>query len=386
LKSVLRIDLNLQEFVDDTVDLDGEVKASDVAEAALIEALFVNDSRNHTNRPADDGTSGAMILHPSGSETLSFGKLGQNAFINCDYNQDRGDQQVYVRTSRGASSHDYSKLDEFLNSWHDGPAINGHQNLQLPENQLICPNWVNNTLGQLFMLRVAIGKLVLCGPTIRDLADTDHASKKLNMTNQVVPSCTCSLKVSFPALVQPHAASEQQISISPIDFGTREAVFDHQSQLCWSLPPGHTLQVWGRQYLRVSVLFTWHRLHKLECAGTILLDKVVSAMPNAYRTSLALSVVTSHDSSHRRSSPYRQQQHLKPCEKQKPDNHGAMLSKRNCAGGLKSLALIYEDSAVARVDVMLQLTHDHPTSSAKVQVKACPSKITCSGWSQLKHS
>lgn len=358
-------------MVDDTVDLDGEVKASDVAEAALIEALFVNDSRNHTNRPADDGPSCAMILHPSGSETLGFGMSDQNPFIDCNYNQNRGDQQVYVRTSLGTSSHDYSKLDEFLNSWQNGLSINGHENLQLPENQLICPNWVNNTMGQLFILRVAIGKLVLCGPTIRDLTGTDLASKKLHMTNQVLPACTCSLKVSFPALVQPHAAAEQQISISPINFSTREAVFDHQSQLCWSLPPGHTLQVWRRQFLQVSVLFTWHRLHKLECAGTISLDKVVSAMPHAYRTSLALSVVTSNDSSHRRSSsssPYRQQQ-LKPCAEQKPDNHGTLPLKRNCAGTLKSLALIYKDSAVARVDIMLHLTHDHPTSSAKMEVK-----------------
>lgn len=209
---------------------------------------------------------------------------------------------------------------------------------------------------QPFSLRVAIGKLVLCGPMVRDLADCRPSKGPI-----MQPTCTCSLTVSFPALIPPYS-SKQRICISPVSFGTREAVFDHQAQLSWNTLPGHDLRDWKSQDLRVAVLLSWQRFDSLECAGYVSLEKVVTSMPGVYRTSLAL-VLASH-LAHKRSRSRSPSKGRSPKRSAKQTSKPGTISKRNGAQNSERLASA-QKNAVARVDVMLQLCHRNPFPANK---------------------
>lgn len=307
------------------------MKASDVAAAALLQALFVNDKQEELAEPSAD--CNVQNIRRTGR---SFDKITQNSALK----EVKGGKP-FERKASELESIFYGGINDFrFIERNDIPTSQGISQLERSED-VLC-------------LRVTIGKLVLCGPTVRDLADIEcpaFPSRTLNSH----PSCTCLLTISFPAVVQPFP--EQRISISPIKFQSREALFDHQSQLSWKLPSGQTLEQWRCQELRVTVSPTWHRFEALKCIGSILLEKVVGSMPNAYRTSLALALFYEpHRSSS--SSPFRRK--LKICEKhnlegsQCPGSSCSQPSMRSGRSGPKR-----KREPVARVDIVLQLTRDN---------------------------
>lgn len=320
-------DLDLAEDVDD---------ATDVMTAALLEALYVdNDKTANVSSPVAMEPALCKARHHE-AETGQIERYWHDDYLQSHHN--------------GSKNPMYWPEEDILNvTKHDGMSFDD----RIPAQGVTFPGSKHD---QPLSLRLTVGKLVLCGPMVRDLADC-RASKGPVMH----PTCTCSLTVSFPALIPPYS-SKQRICISPVSFGTREAVFDHQSQLSWNTLPGHDLQDWQSRDLRVAVLLTWQRFDTMECAGYISLEKVVTSMPGIYRTSLAL-VLTSH-LAHKRNrsrspskgrSPKKSgKQTLKPGLK-----HPGGASKRNCSENSERLASAQKD-AVARVDVAIQLCHDKP--------------------------
>lgn len=313
-------DLGLEEDVDD---------AADVMTAALLEALYVDDDKtaNNPSAAAEEPASVEARYHMAETE---------------------GDwHDEYVRARKNVSANPMNWLEEDILN------VNGMS----VQNRISAQGVAN----QPFSLRITVGKLVLCGPMVRDLADSRPSKGSLMHS-----TCTCSLTVSFPALVPPYS-SKQRICVSPVSFGTREAVFDHQSQLSWNTLPDHDIQDWQTRDFRVAVLLSWQRFDTMECAGYISLEKVVTSMPGVYRTSLAL-VLTSH-LAHKRSrsrSPSKGRSPKKAVKQTMKSGlkHPAGASKRNCSENSERQATAQKD-AVARVDVMLQLCRGNPFPASK---------------------
>ena len=175
-----------------------------------------------------------------------------------------------------------------------------------------CPKSLHD---QSFTIEISIGKFVLSGPLIKNLANV-KCSKDVNSSKKKIqPTCTCSLTVSFPSLIPPYSI-KQQMCISPIAFGTREAIFEHHSQLSWKLLPNHNLQDWCSQDLCVTIMLMWQHFDDLECVGYISLEKVVFSMPDVYKTNLALTLTS--QSMHKKNkfnNSFKQQYGLKTNEK-----------------------------------------------------------------------
>lgn len=329
-------DLDLTDDIDD---------ATDVMTAALLEALYVDNDKTVNVSPA-------VAMEPSSKKA---------SFLARHHEAETGRIEGY-------------RHDDYLNPrdiglkyplyWPDEDTLNATKQDGMSFDDPIPAQgsaFPGSKHDQSFSLGLTIGKLVLCGPMVRDLADCRPGKGDI-----MQPTCTCSLTVSFPALIPPYS-SKQRICISPVSFGTREAVFDHQSQLSWNTLPGHDLQDWQSRDLRVAVSLTWQRFDNMECAGYVSLEKVVASMPGVYRTSLAL-VLTSH-LAHKRS---RSRSPSKGCSQKRSGKqtfkpglkHPAGVSKRNCSENSERLASA-QKNAVARVDVMLQLCHGNPLPANK---------------------
>ncbi|XP_073393216.1 uncharacterized protein [Physcomitrium patens] len=338
-------------LIDEDLDTDDEPDhASDVMKRALLEALYLD------NDNAFNDSSNVAMEH-SLSETsldeiqlkVEVGRRKNYWYDECMKSRDSGLKNIKHRHDVTMNA---SKYDDML-SYCSIPA----QPVNFPWSKQCQP----------FTLHVAIGKLVLCGPMVRDLADSRPSKISFRTIDSVTQSmCTCSLTISFPTFIPPYS-SKQRISISPVLLGTREAVFDHQSQLSWRLLPGLNLKDWQSRNLHVTVLFTWQHLDNLECEGTLSLEKVVAAMPGIFRTSLALTIITRQGLKRSKSgNPSRRQCSSKVGEKQKVEPRPKLslgLKKKFLENHERSTSL--QKDVAARVEVMLHLTHDYPISANK---------------------
>jgi hypothetical protein len=342
---------------------EGEIKARDVAELALLQALFFPDEK-------DDAVHSSTLfeLHDELENNEEFRHSIQSPEWNKVVMRGRKVGSVLSKAGR-------LNTDCLLGSMQDVKL--GGEELHSPIQSLMMVGQRDH-VGKIvdgWCVRVTVGKIVLCNPALRDLVDVVMPiglSPKLKKTH---PVCSCLLTVLFPAIVQP--SPEQHICISPVAFATREAIFDHQSQLCWKLLPNDakTLEHWRTQNLRVMVALSWqHEFETLECTGSILLENVVRSMPSTYQTSLGLTILHHDPRPHSRTSnnstwgQWRRNHGKRILERSKSlhttcnsstiggTSQGRCLGQKTCQKKLGG------ESPVARIEIALQLSYGDSTA------------------------
>ncbi|CAM6061680.1 unnamed protein product [Sphagnum tenellum] len=342
---------------------EGEIKARDVAELALLQALFFPDEK-------DDAVHSSTLfgLHDELENKEEF----RHSIQSPEWNK------LGMRGRKVGS--DFSKAgrlntDCLLGSMQDVKLGGEESHCPIPSLMMVGQRDDVGKIVDGWCVRVNVGKIVLCNPALRDFVDIVMPiglSQKLKKTH---PVCSCLLTVLFPAIVQP--SPEQHICISPVAFATREAIFDHQSQLCWKLLPNDakTLEHWRTQNLRVMVALSWqHEFETLECTGSILLENVVRSMPSTYQTSLGLTILHHDPHPHSRTSnnstwgQWRRNHGKHILERSKSlhttcnsstiggTSQGRCLGQKTCQKNLGG------ESPVARIEIALQLSYGDSTA------------------------